>query len=113
MRNNAVPRKDLQKILLVNWSRFTAETIKVSNSVLITGVNGTGKSTVLDAVSYAVSGNRDFNSAAQDRDRSVRSYVRGDTKSSGARRFLRGRQLYRAGVLVGAGERAFRGGSLR
>ena len=41
MRNNAVPRKDLQKILLVNWSRFTAETIKVSNSVLITGVNGT------------------------------------------------------------------------
>ncbi len=43
MRNNAVPRKDLQKILLVNWSRFTAETIKVSNSVLITGVNGTGK----------------------------------------------------------------------
>ena len=89
MRNNAVPRKDLQKILLVNWSRFTAETIKVSNSVLITGVNGTGKSTVLDAVSYAVSGNRDFNSAAQDRDRSVRSYVRGDTKSSGARRFLR------------------------
>ena len=40
MRNNAVPRKDLQKILLVNWSRFTAETIKVSNSVLITGVNG-------------------------------------------------------------------------
>lgn len=89
MRNNAVPRKDLQKILLVNWSRFTAETIKVSNSVLITGVNGTGKSTVLDAVSYAVSGNRDFNSAAQDRDRSVRGYVRGDTKSSGARRFLR------------------------
>ena len=89
MKNNAVPRKDLQKILLVNWSRFTAETIKVSNSVLITGVNGTGKSTVLDAVSYAVSGNRDFNSAAQDRDRSVRSYVRGDTKSSGARRFLR------------------------
>ena len=114
MRNNAVPRKDLQKILLVNWSRFTAETIKVSNSVLITGVNGTGKSTVLDAVSYAVSGNRDFNSAAQDRDRSVRSYVRGDTKSSGAVPALRrGRQLYRAGVLVGAGERAFRGGSLR
>lgn len=88
MKNNAVPRKDLQKILLVNWSRFTAETIKVSNSVLITGVNGTGKSTVLDAVAYAISGNRDFNSAAQDRDRSVRSYVRGDTKSS-AKRFLR------------------------
>lgn len=40
-------------------------------------------------MSYAVSGNRDFNSAAQDRDRSVRGYVRGDTKSSGARRFLR------------------------
>ncbi|MFR0871988.1 MAG: hypothetical protein ACLSG5_11745 [Oscillospiraceae bacterium] len=39
MRNNAVPRKDLQKIPFVNWSRFTAETIAVSNSVLITGVN--------------------------------------------------------------------------
>lgn len=89
MKNNPIPRKDLQKILLVNWSRFTAETIKVSNSVLITGVNGTGKSTVLDAVSYAIAGNKDFNSAAQDRDRTVRSYVRGDTKGNGAKRYLR------------------------
>lgn len=89
MRNNALLRKDLKRILLVNWSRFTAETIKVSNSVLFTGVNGTGKSTILDAVSYAISGNKDFNSAAQDRDRTVRSYVRGDTKSNGAKRYLR------------------------
>lgn len=89
MKNNQIPRKDLQRILLVNWSRFTAQLIKVSNSVLFTGVNGTGKSTILDAVSYAISGNKEFNSAAQDRDRTVRSYVRGDTKSSGAKRYLR------------------------
>lgn len=88
MKNNAAPRKDLEKILLVNWSRFTAETIKVSNFVLITGVNGTGKSTILDAVSYAICGNKKFNSAAQDRDRTVRSYVRGDTKGN-ANRYLR------------------------
>lgn len=95
MKNNAIPRKDLQKILLVNWSRFTAEIIKVNNSVLFTGVNGTGKSTILDAVSYAISGNKDFNSAAQDRDRTVRSYVRGDTKSNGSKRYLR------SGAVVG------------
>lgn len=88
MKNNVVPRKNLKKILLVNWSRFTAETIKVSNSVLITGVNGTGKSTILDAVSYAICGNKNFNSAAQDKDRTVRSYVRGDTKGN-AKRYLR------------------------
>ena len=70
---------------------FEGISLKVEGGerIALIGDNGTGKSTVLDAVSYAVSGNRDFNSAAQDRDRSVRSYVRGDTKSSGARRFLR------------------------
>lgn len=87
--NMNFPRKSLQKIILVNWARFAAETVKVSGSTLFTGVNGAGKSTVLDAMTYALCGNTQFNIAAQDRDRSVNGYVRGDTRANGEKRFLR------------------------
>ncbi len=82
-------RKPLTKILLVNWSRFGAVEMKINNSTLFTGVNGSGKSTVLDALTYVISGNNKFNTAANDRDRNVLSYVRGDTKSKGKSQYLR------------------------
>ncbi len=56
---------------------------------MITGVNGTGKSTVLDAITYLLTGNTQFNIAAKDRDRNIAAYVRGDTKSDGKARYLR------------------------
>ena len=77
------------RCLLVNWSRFQKEIFRMSGSTLLTGLNGTGKSTVLDAMSYLLTGNRRFNMAAKDKDRSVRTYVRGDTNSNGADRYLR------------------------
>ena len=83
------PRKSLQKIILVNWARFAAETVRVDGSALFTGVNGAGKSTVLDATTYALCGNTQFNVAAQDRERTVNGYVRGDTRANGEKRFLR------------------------
>ena len=83
------PRKSLQKIILVNWARFAAETVRVDGSALFTGVNGAGKSTVLDAMTYALCGNTQFNVAAQDRERTVNGYVRGDTRANGEKRFLR------------------------
>ena len=47
----------------------------------ILGETGSGKSTVLDAMTYLLTGNTQFNKAAKDRDRTVLGYVRGDTRS--------------------------------
>lgn len=84
--NNRISAK---KVLLVNWSRFQYVTFEISGSTLITGVNATGKSTVLDAMTYLLTGNTKFNLAAKDKDRGVKAYVRGDTKSEGQARYLR------------------------
>ncbi|MCR5743299.1 MAG: AAA family ATPase [Lachnospiraceae bacterium] len=83
-------RKVATGLQLINWSRFTNVRMKLGGSTLITGNNGTGKSTVLDAITYLITGNTQFNIAAKDRDRSVAAYVRGDTHSEGSNRYLRG-----------------------
>lgn len=82
-------RKSATKLLLVNWSRFSNVPIALEGSTLFTGVNGSGKSTILDAMTYMLTGNTQFNKAALDKDRNVVSYVRGDTKSEGKNRFIR------------------------
>ena len=82
-------RKTATKLLLVQWSRFQNVSIRLEGSTLFTGVNGSGKSTILDAMTYLLAGNTQFNKAAKDRDRTVKGYVRGDTKSNGAMRYLR------------------------
>ena len=82
-------RKTATKLQLVQWSRFQNVSIRLEGSTLFTGVNGSGKSTVLDAVTYLLTGNTQFNKAAKDRDRTVIGYVRGDTKSTGSSRYLR------------------------
>lgn len=86
-------RKTATKLLLVQWSRFQNVCIKLEGSTLVTGVNGSGKSTILDAMTYLLTGNTQFNKAAKDRDRTVKGYVRGDTKSNGAMRYLRQGQI--------------------
>lgn len=82
-------RKTAKKLLLVQWSRFSNISVKLEGSTLFTGINGSGKSTILDAMTYMLTGNTQFNKAAQDRDRTVLTYVRGDTKSDGTARYLR------------------------
>ncbi len=82
-------RKTATKLLMVQWSRFQRLCVNLEGSTLFTGVNGSGKSTILDAMTYLLTGNRQFNKAAKDRDRTVLAYVRGDTKSNGPSRFLR------------------------
>ncbi len=86
-------RKTATKLLLVQWARFQNVCIKLEGSTLFTGVNGSGKSTILDAMTYLLTGNTQFNKAAKDRDRTVKGYVRGDTKSNGAMRYLRQGQV--------------------
>lgn len=86
---NNLNRKTATKLLLVQWSRFSNICVKLEGSTLFTGINGSGKSTILDAMTYMLTGNTQFNKAAQDRDRTVLTYVRGDTKSDGTARYLR------------------------
>ncbi len=83
----------LTKIKLVNWHLFRNETINVNGNFLITGENGCGKSTLMDAVYYVLSGGDEscFNNAANaEAKRSVTTYVRGRVGNEGeGKEFLR------------------------
>ncbi|MFW5690137.1 MAG: ATP-binding protein, partial [Spirochaetota bacterium] len=61
---------ELRRLRLVNWHFFSDATITFGPTTLLAGDNGTGKSTIIDAIQYAlvaqVSRIR-FNSAATDR----------------------------------------------
>jgi uncharacterized protein YPO0396 len=85
--------KTLTKIRLINWHLFENTTIDCEGSTYFIGINGAGKSTVLDAVQFAlVGGQRDvrFNQAAlAGGKRTLASYVRGELGTEG-QRFLRG-----------------------
>ncbi|HLE28953.1 MAG TPA: ATP-binding protein, partial [Anaerolineales bacterium] len=74
--------KTLTRIRLVNWHLFENTTISCQGTTYFIGVNGAGKSTILDAVQFAlVGGQRDvrFNQAAlSGSKRSLAAYVRGE-----------------------------------
>lgn len=82
-------RISLTKVKLVQWGKFQNDTIPIKDSALITGENTVGKSILLDAILYAYCGHQKFNAAADDKDRSVLTFVRGDTKNIGEDRYLR------------------------
>jgi uncharacterized protein YPO0396 len=85
--------KTLTKIRLINWHLFENTTIDCTGSTYFIGINGAGKSTILDAVQFAlVGGQRDvrFNQAAlAGGKRTLSSYVRGELGTEG-QRYLRG-----------------------
>ncbi|MDK2836767.1 MAG: hypothetical protein PWP21_1544, partial [Thermosediminibacterales bacterium] len=72
--------KELTKIKLINWHYFTNETIEIKGSTLFTGDNGSGKSTILDAIQYVLVAdlrNIRFNVSAHDETkRDLLGYVR-------------------------------------
>ncbi len=85
--------KTLTRIRLINWHLFENSTISCNGTTYFIGVNGVGKSTILDAIQFAlVGGQRDvkFNQAAlSSGKRTLASYVRGELGTEG-QRFLRG-----------------------
>lgn len=83
--------KILRRIKLVGWHFFENETINFSASNLLSGENGSGKSTILDAIQLVLTTEtKHFNNAANNNSkRDVRSYVRGKTGEEGATAYKR------------------------
>src|SRR5258708_653566 len=79
--------KSLTRIRLINWHLFADATISCQGTTYFIGINGAGKSTILDAVQFAlVGGQREvkFNQAAlAGGKRSLGSYVRGELGTEG------------------------------
>jgi uncharacterized protein YPO0396 len=78
--------KKLKKILLINWLYFSKELIEVGDVNFLTGKNGAGKSTVIDALQIVLLGEtnaRNFNQAANEKSqRTLNGYLRADMDSN-------------------------------
>ncbi len=69
----------LTKIKLINWHLFSNNTIELKGNTLLSGENGTGKSTLVDAIYYVLSSGdeKSFNHAAsQSATRTLEAYMR-------------------------------------
>lgn len=63
---------------MINWHIYINETIEIKNNTVITGLNGCGKSTLIDAVAFLIGGSSKFNMAANDKSkRTLENYMRG------------------------------------
>ncbi|MBN1889273.1 MAG: AAA family ATPase [Thermoflexales bacterium] len=84
--------KQLTRIRLINWHLFENTTVTCSGTTYLIGINGAGKSTILDAVQFALVGAQRevrFNQAAlAGGKRTLASYVRGELGTEG-QRYLR------------------------
>lgn len=73
-----VRMKKLTRVKLINWHRFTNETIDFEKTVLLSGENGAGKSTLLDAIQFVITCSANyFNKAAHENGkRKLTGYIR-------------------------------------
>lgn len=70
--------KILKRVRLINWHRFQDEIIEFADSVLLSGENGAGKSTILDAIQFVITCSKaHFNKAAHEKGkRNLNTYIR-------------------------------------
>ena len=70
--------KKLVKVRLINWHYLSNETIEIKGNTLLTGPNASGKSTIMDAITYVLTaGDTAFNLAANEKGkRDLRGYVK-------------------------------------
>lgn len=70
--------KKLVKIRLINWHYLSNETIIIDGNTLLTGPNASGKSTIMDAITYVLTaGDTVFNLAANEKGkRDLKGYVK-------------------------------------
>lgn len=70
--------KKLVKIRLINWHYLSNETIHLTGNTLLTGPNASGKSTIMDAITFVLTaGDTAFNLAANEKGkRDLRGYVK-------------------------------------
>lgn len=70
--------KKLVRIKLINWHLFSNQTVEINNNCLLSGENGAGKSTFLDAIQYVLTGGKaKFNTAANlQAKRNLEGYLR-------------------------------------
>ena len=74
--------RTLKKVKIINWHYFWNETINIEPIVFLTGLNASGKSTLIDALQLILLGDttgRFFNKAAMDKsNRTLKGYLRGE-----------------------------------
>ncbi|MGM9969391.1 MAG: ATP-binding protein [Anaeroplasma sp.] len=70
--------KKLVKIRLINWHYLSNETVEIDGNTLLTGPNASGKSTIMDAITFVLTaGDTQFNLAANEKGkRDLRGYVK-------------------------------------
>ncbi len=77
--------KKLKKIILINWLYFSKEIIEFDDINFLTGKNGSGKSTIIDALQIVLLGETNqsnFNKAANEKSkRTLDGYLRADMDS--------------------------------
>ena len=53
----------MTRLRLINWHNFQNDTIDFKNITYLLGVNAVGKTTIMDAIRYCLTTNKDFNTA--------------------------------------------------
>lgn len=79
--------KSLKRMLLINWHYINKQMIDFGNINFLTGKNGSGKSTILDALQLLILGDTRgtfFNKAANDKtERTLEGYLKGEIGDDG------------------------------
>lgn len=75
----------LNKVVLINWMYFQKATLNINGNTALVGINGTGKSTLIDAIQMLLLGQQQakFNANANAEKRTLESYVRGEVRVDG------------------------------